>query len=87
MTRRTVNVANMFATYYYDTFANKAEKREPKFTSYEWVTTTMNQSKAYYKMFRLRRPVLDNLHEELSRNYGLESTTSMSFIECLAMFL
>jgi hypothetical protein len=39
---QTINVANMFATYYCDTFANKAERREPEVTGYEWVTTTMN---------------------------------------------
>jgi hypothetical protein len=38
-------------------------------------------------MFRLRRPVFDNLHEALTRNYGLESITGMSSIEYLAMFL
>jgi hypothetical protein len=35
MTCRTVNVANMFAIYYYDTFVNKTERREPKMTDYE----------------------------------------------------
>jgi hypothetical protein len=87
MTRRTINVANIFATYYCDTFLNKAESREPEVSGYEWVITTMNQPKACYKMFRLRRPIFDNLHEALTSNYGLESTTSMSSIECLAMFL
>jgi hypothetical protein len=38
-------------------------------------------------MFRLRRPVFDNLYEALIRNYGLESFTGMSSIECLHMFL
>jgi hypothetical protein len=87
MTRRTINIANMFATYYCDTFVNKAEKREPKVSGYEWVTTTMKRPKAYYKMFRLMRPVFYNLHEALTRDYGLESTTGMSSIECLTMFL
>jgi hypothetical protein len=87
MTRRTVNAANMFATYYCDTFVNKAERRESEVTGYEWVSRTMNRPKACYKMFRLRRPVFDNLHEALTRNYGLQSTTGMSSIECLAMFL
>jgi hypothetical protein len=87
MTRRTVNAANMFGTYYCDTFLNKLERREPEVSGYEWVTTTMNRPKACYKMFRLRRPVFDNLHEALTRNYRLESTTGMSSIECLAMFL
>jgi hypothetical protein len=87
MTRWTINAANIFATYYCDTFLNKAESREPEVSGYEWVITTMNQPKACYKMFRLRRPIFDNLHEALTSNYGLESTTSMSSIECLAMFL
>jgi hypothetical protein len=87
MMRRTVNAANMFATYYCDTFLNKDERRESKVTSYEWVIITMNQPRACYKMLRLRRPVFDNLHEALVSNYELESTTGMSFIECLAMFL
>jgi hypothetical protein len=60
---------------------------KPEVTGYEWVTTTMNRPKACYKMFRLRRPIFDNLHEALTRNYGLQSTTGMSSIECLAMFL
>jgi hypothetical protein len=82
-----VNVANMFATYYCGTFLNKAERREHEVSGYEWVIRTMNRPKAYYKMFRLRRPVFDNLHEALTSNYGLESTTGMSPTECLAMFL
>jgi hypothetical protein len=85
--RQTVNAANMFATYYCDTFINKAERREPEVTHYEWVTITINQPKACYKMFRLRRPVFDKLHEAFTRKYGLESTTGMSSIECLSMFL
>jgi hypothetical protein len=87
MTRRTVNIANMFATYYCDTFVNKAERREPEVAGYEWVTTTINRPKTCYKIFRLMRPVFDNLHEAVARNYGLESTTSMSSIECLTMIL
>jgi hypothetical protein len=35
MMHRTVNAANMFATYYCDTFLNKDERRESKVTSYE----------------------------------------------------
>jgi hypothetical protein len=42
MTRQMVNAANIFATYYRDTFVKKAERREPEVTGYEWVTTTMN---------------------------------------------
>jgi hypothetical protein len=38
-------------------------------------------------MFMLRRPIFDNLHEALTSNYGLESTTGMSSTECLIMFL
>jgi hypothetical protein len=87
MTRQTANAANMFAIYYCDTFVNKAERREPEVTGYEWATTTMNRPKACYKMFRLRSPVFDNLHEALTRNYGLQSATGMSSIEYLAMFL
>jgi hypothetical protein len=87
MTHQAVNVVNMFATYYYDAFLNKAKRREPEVSGYEWITITMNRPKACYKMFRLRRPVFDNLYEVLTRNYGLESTTGMSFIECLIMFL
>jgi hypothetical protein len=60
---------------------------KPEVTGYEWVTTTMNRPKTCYKMFRLRRPLFDNLYEALTRNYGLQSTTGMSSIECLAMFL
>jgi hypothetical protein len=60
---------------------------KPEVTGYEWVTTTMNRPKAFYKMFRLRRPIFDNLYEALTRNYGLQSTTGMGSIECLAMFL
>jgi hypothetical protein len=87
MTRQTVNIANMFATYCCDTFVNKAERREPEVTGYEWVITTINRPKTCYKIFRLMRPVFDNLHEAVARNYELESTTSMSSIECLAMIL
>jgi hypothetical protein len=61
--------------------------REPEVSGYEWVTKTMNRPKACYKMFRLTRPVFDNLHEALTRDYGLESTTGMSSIEYLVMFL
>jgi hypothetical protein len=87
MTRQTVNVVNMFAIYYCDTFVNTTERSEPEVTSYEWVTTTIKRPKACYKIFRLRRPDFDNLHEALTRNYGLQSTIGMSSIECLVMFL
>jgi hypothetical protein len=87
MTRQTVNVVNMFAIYYCDTFVNTTERSEPEVTSYEWVTTTINRPKACYKIFRLRRPDFDNLHEALTINYGLQSTIGMSSIEYLAMFL
>jgi hypothetical protein len=59
MTRWAVNAANMFAIYYYDTFLNKAERREHEVTSYKWVTRTMNRPKVCYKMFRLRRSVTE----------------------------
>jgi hypothetical protein len=42
MTSRTVNAANIFAIYYCGMFVNKAERREPEVTGYEWVTTTIN---------------------------------------------
>jgi hypothetical protein len=87
MTRQTVNAANMFAIYYCDTFVNKVGRREHEVIGYEWVTTTMNRPKACYKIFRLRRPVFDNLHEALTINYVLQSTTGMRSIECLIMFL
>jgi transcriptional antiterminator Rof (Rho-off) len=58
MTRQTVNAANMFATYYCDTFLNKAKRKEPEVSGYEWVIRTRNRPKACYKMFRLRRSFL-----------------------------
>jgi hypothetical protein len=35
MTRQIVNIANMFAIYYCDTFVNKVERRELEVSGYE----------------------------------------------------
>jgi hypothetical protein len=69
------------------THMNKSARSEPEETCHDWVMKTLNNQKACYKMFGMRRPIFDCLHETLVDNYELKSTMGMSSIESLAMFL
>ncbi|XP_062188875.1 protein ALP1-like [Phragmites australis] len=82
-----LDAANVFAMYYGQTFLKKAARRQPDVTGYDWVIKTLNQPRSCYKMFRITRAVFDSLHDTLVSNYGLKSTSSMTSIDSLAMFL
>ncbi|XP_062230104.1 protein ALP1-like [Phragmites australis] len=48
---------------------------------------TLNIPKDCYDMFRMSRPLFDTLHNLLVSSYGLKSSSNMSSIEALGMFL
>ena len=53
----------------------------------QWVQRTLTRDSSCYKMFRVERPLFNRLHNTLVESYGLQSTTKMSSVEALAMFL
>jgi hypothetical protein len=69
MIGRVAHATNMFGMYYNYTYMSNSARREPEETGHNWVMRTLNNHKAYYKMFRMTRPVFDCLHETLVDNY------------------
>lgn len=53
----------------------------------QWVQRTLTRDSSCYKMFRVEIPLFNRLHNTLVESYGLQSTTKMSSVEALAMFL
>src|SRR6266540_685127 len=82
-----VHCFKVFGTYHYNKFLNKAPRRQPEISGYDWVISTLNNPRACYKIFRMTRPVFDSLHDTLTNYYGLRSSTGMNSIECLGLFL
>ena len=64
-----------------------AARRLPLLTGIRWVQERMKDPKKFYKCFRMRRSVFKMLHHILVLKYGLESTSQMSSMESLALFL
>jgi hypothetical protein len=85
--RKIIMVASMIRTYYFDTYMNKAARRVPAESGYDWVLRTIDNRTSCYNMFRMSRPVFNKLHNLLVESYGLESSHKMSSVEALAMFL
>ncbi|XP_062204812.1 protein ALP1-like [Phragmites australis] len=73
--------------YYADTYLNKSRRRESILSGHDWVMHTLNIPKDCYDMFRMSRPLFDTLHNLLVSSYGLKSSSNMSSIEALGMFL
>lgn len=82
-----VAAAGYIGMYYYETYLNKRKKRQPLVTGYEWVIEQLSDDRDCYSMFRMSRDIFNSLHDTLVANYGLKSTTQMSSVESLAMFL
>src|SRR4051812_12614500 len=72
---------------YSQTYLNKSPYRIPQQSGYEWVMENLDRAKSCYKMFRMYPDVFMSLHDLLVSNYGLISSTGMSSLESLGMFL
>ena len=64
-----------------------AARRMPLITWIQWVEERLKDPKRFYKAFRMRRSVFRMLHDILVAKYGLQSTSQMSSVESLALFL
>ena len=64
-----------------------AARRLPLMTGIQWVEERMKDGRKFYNCFRMRRSVFRMLHDTLVAKYGLLSTSQMSSIESLALFL
>ncbi|KAL6880595.1 hypothetical protein ACP4OV_012160 [Aristida adscensionis] len=85
--RKFVSLAMLIGTYYYHMYMDKAKRREPKETGIEWVQSNLASSTSCYNMFRMIRGTFNRLHDVLVESYGLKSSSNMSSVEALAMFL
>jgi hypothetical protein len=56
-------------------------------TGLEWVQQRLANETACYKMFKMTPVILYKLHDLLTEQYGLKSTTKSTSIEALEMFL
>ena len=64
-----------------------ADRRVPELAGIQWVQSRMKDPRRFYNCFRMRRSVFTMLHDILVADYGLQSTSQMSSIESLALFL
>ena len=71
---------------YVERYLNKTYK-VPQQTGLQWVMECYSRPRYFYKMFRMGTDVFMALHDLLVSTYGLTSTTNVSSIESLAMFL
>nr|XP_045089407.1 uncharacterized protein LOC123497194 [Aegilops tauschii subsp. strangulata] len=71
---------------YVERYLNKTY-RVPQQTGLQWVMECYGRPRYFYKMFRMGNDVFMALHDLLVSAYGLTSTTNVSSIESLAMFL
>ena len=80
-------VAIIYGMYYAETLLNKSKRRESLLPGYVWVMRTLSDPKECYEMFRMSRPLFERLNDLLVLSYGLTSSSKMTSIEALAMFL
>ncbi|WVZ65976.1 hypothetical protein U9M48_015256, partial [Paspalum notatum var. saurae] len=80
-------MASVFGMYYDSTFMNKRKKMRTGFSGLEWVTSTLENPKDCFDMFRMSKDLFYRLHDVLVSSYGLKSTKKMGSVESLAMFL
>ena len=76
------NLGNLYVQRY----LNKTYK-DAKKTGLEWVMECYGRPRYFYKVFRMNPEVFMALHDLLVSTYGLTSTSNVSSIESLAMFL
>jgi len=72
---------------YSDNYFVKLPRRQDGESGLQWVQRTLRRDNSCYKMFRVERPLFNRLHNTLVESYGLQSTSQMTSIEALAMFL
>lgn len=77
------HLGNLYTERYYD----KGSYRDAQQTGIQWVTECLGRPRYFYKMFRMTPKVFMALHDMLVSNYGLRSTSNVSSVESLAMFL
>ena len=83
---------NLFATAllagkYYMTYYDKNEHTIPEQSGLGWVMEIMRKPRGSQKMFRMDIDLFYKLHDLMVSNYGLQSSTHISSVELLAMFL
>jgi len=81
-----VQTATIFGMYYEKHF-DKLPKRIEGESGIQWVRRTLARDTSCYNMFRVERPLFNRLHNILVDSYGLKSSSRMSSVEALAMFL
>jgi hypothetical protein len=72
---------------YSERYFNKSEYRIPQQCGIEWVEECFGPRRHFYKMFRMSIEMFSSLHDLLVSTYGLKSTSNVSSVESLAMFL
>jgi hypothetical protein len=72
---------------YTERYLNKNDYRNPQQSGIEWVEECLAAPRYFYKMFRMTPEVFWELHNLLVANYDLKSTSNVSSVESLAMFL
>ena len=73
--------------FYTENYLNKTIRRQPIMCGFDWVMRTLSDPTECYEMFRMSKPLFDRLHDLLVSSYGLASSSKMTSIEALAMFL
>ncbi|XP_039854227.1 uncharacterized protein LOC120712503 isoform X2 [Panicum virgatum] len=94
MCRKNLKMAQNFVAQmvpifgmYSDNYFVKLPRRQDGESGLQWVQRTLRRDNSCYKMFRVERPLFNRLHNTLVESYGLQSTSQMTSIEALAMFL
>ena len=72
---------------YSDNYFVKLPRRVTGDSGLDWVQETLARDTQCYNMFRVERPLFNRLHNTLVHSYGLKSSTKMTSVEALAMFL
>jgi hypothetical protein len=72
---------------YTENYLNKTIRIQPVMFGFDWVMRTLSDPIECYELFRMSRPLFDRLHDLLVSSYGLASSSKMTSIEALAMFL
>jgi hypothetical protein len=68
-------------------YLQKGEYRDDQ-SEIDWVNQCFaGRARYFYKMFQMNLDVFMSLHDLLVSNYGLKSTSNVSSVEALAMFL
>jgi len=80
-------VAEGLGMFNTENYLNKSTRKVPIMSGYDWAMQTFSDPKECYEMFRMSRPLFDRLHDLLVSSYDLISSSKMTSIEALGMFL